>query len=159
MLLTTQQWFGTTWTTSPTFGRSAHAERSTTPCSSERLRDDRLRILHDVAVALHAVLIRGEHLRARIEDGAPVGGRLTTVARTRMAQLSQVAVPDATTMASLNTQVPARCSVSIGMFCAVKMAGVPPPDTTGTGMPAALEQRQRPLEELARGRARDWGTS
>src|SRR5262244_1525147 len=36
MLLTTQQWFGTTSTTSPTAGRSRHAERSTTPCSSDR---------------------------------------------------------------------------------------------------------------------------
>src|SRR5262249_453642 len=35
MLDTTQQWLGTTWTTSPTRGRSRHWERSTTPCSSE----------------------------------------------------------------------------------------------------------------------------
>src|SRR2546427_44896 len=69
----------------------------------------------------------------------PSVGRLTTVARTRMAQLSQVAVPEETTMTSLKTQVPARCSVSMGMFCAVKSAGVPPPETTGTGIPAPLK--------------------
>src|SRR5882724_2484450 len=34
--------------------------------------------------------------------------------------------------------VPARCSVSWGMFCAAKIAGVPPPETTGTGIPARL---------------------
>ena len=74
MLVTTQQWLGTTWTTSPTLGRSGTGERSTTPCSSERPVIDGLRVLHDVAVALHAVLVGGEHLRAAVEDGAPVGG-------------------------------------------------------------------------------------
>ena len=37
MLLTTQQWLGITWTTSPIDGRSRHAARSTIPCSSDRL--------------------------------------------------------------------------------------------------------------------------
>ena len=36
MLVTTQQWFGTTLTTSPTLGRSAQPEKSTTACSSDR---------------------------------------------------------------------------------------------------------------------------
>src|SRR5262249_52765586 len=35
MLETTQQWFGTTLTTSPTAGRSRHCDRFSTPCSSE----------------------------------------------------------------------------------------------------------------------------
>src|SRR5207249_3691473 len=82
----------------------------------------------------------------------PSVGRLTTVARTRMAQLSQVAVPEETTMTSLNTQVPARCSVSMGMFCAVKRAGVPPPRDHGHGHPRPLEERESALEELPRGR-------
>src|SRR5439155_967849 len=34
--------------------------------------------------------------------------------------------------------VPARCSVSCGIDCAVKIAGVPPPETTGTAVPSRL---------------------
>ena len=68
----------------------------------------------------------------------PSLGRLTTVARTRIAQFAHAAVPVRTVAASLKTQVPARCSVSIGNFSTLKRAGVPPPDTIGTGMPARL---------------------
>ena len=101
MLLTTQQWFGTTFTTSPTWGRSGHLLRSTTPCSSES-----------------PVIAASGYSRTCPWPGVPYWsdvstfvpqstiarvsvGRLTTVARTRIAQLAQVAPPERTTMTSL----------------------------------------------------------
>src|SRR5712692_767387 len=139
MLLTTQQWLGTTWTISPTWGRSAQAERSTMPCSSERLPTTASGYSKTWPKPFCPYWSEVNTLVPQSRMARPSVGRLTTVARTRMAQLSQVAVPEETTMTSLNTQVPARCSVSMERFCAVKSAAVPPPETTGTGIPAPLK--------------------
>ena len=136
MLLTTQQWLGTTCTMSPTLGRSAHAERSTMPCSSERLATTASGYSMTWPKPFMPYWSEVSTLVPASSMARPSVGRLTTVARTRIAQLSQVAVPDETTMTSLKTQVPARCSVSMGKRLRGEERGVPPPETTGTGMPA-----------------------
>src|SRR4030095_7723506 len=151
MLLTTQQWLGTTCTMSPTLGRSAQAERSTMPCSSERLATTASGYSMTWPKPFWPYWSEVSTLVPQSRMARPSVGRLTTVARTRMAQLSQVAVPEETTMTSLNTQVPARCSVSMGMLCAVKMLGVPPPETTGTGIPAPLKRPRASVTEPQRG--------
>jgi hypothetical protein len=101
MLVTTQQWLGTTWTTSPTCGRSGHSVRSTVPCSSDRA-------VIPAAGYSSRCPYPGIPYWSEVSTLDPASmmarvgvGRLTTVARIRMAQSSQVAPPARTTMASL----------------------------------------------------------
>src|SRR5918992_5745261 len=101
MLLTTQQWFGTTLTTSPTFGRSVQPDRSTIPCSSEgpvttasgysmRWPYPFTWYWSEVSTLVPA------SMTARVSVG-----RLTMVARTSMAHSFHVAAPETTVITSL----------------------------------------------------------
>ena len=77
-------------------------------------------------------------------------GRLTTVARTRIAHsLPGGGAARRPSSRRCRRRCPARCSVIIGKLSdGARAPGVPPPDTTGTADPGALEQLQRALEEL-----------
>ena len=64
------------------------------PCSSERLTTTASGYSTTRPKSFDVILLAGQHLRAGVDDGAVSVGRLTTVARTCMAQSSQVATPD-----------------------------------------------------------------
>ena len=137
---TTQQWFGTTLTTSPTDGRSRQRDRSTVPCSSESAVIGGVGVLEDVPVARHPVLVRGEDLGAAVEDRPAVGG----AADHGRAHAHRALVPRRRPRADHHrVVVDAGARPVLGqhreLVARVRSAGVPPPETIGTGMPARLK--------------------